>query len=571
MSRTKYQVDKYALLALLLTVFAWAPLLSPYYFDAHDTRQSLFFTIEFFQGVADGYLYPRWGPDFGLGRGYPIFVFYPPLSLYVTQAFRFVGLGVVASVKAAYVTAFLVGAAGTYRLTRCWFGRQAGLVAAVAYTYLPYRLLDVYVRAAVAEFWALALFPWALLAAVLLVRAPSVRRMAGFALTYGGLILMHSPTALLFTPLIGLFMLLELWHRWQDDGRQSALRAVGLTAGSIVLGIWIAVGYLVPNLAELQHIPTEQWVGGLYQFDRQFVYPGQFLSPFWGFGYAVEGPNDGMSFQLGIVGVGLGVIACWYAVRGVFDRRRTVLVLGCAVALVLVLIGMTPASALFWQTLPLAQFVQFPWRLLAVAIALLALLSGAAVEALTHVTNYENRVAPGTLLAVGLLVLASYSYTVPQFTPASARQESPLALFDMEYEHPDMVGYVGGVEQPTDSPLIEQYEAGETPTKIRLLYGEGQVRQTTYTGLAMEADVEATTEVTLEIVTYLYPGWRAWIDGEPAPLHTVGPHGHMALDVPPGSHHVVVRFTDTPLRRYATLASLAGILAAIGLVVVGRR
>lgn len=571
MVRATRDIDRYALLALFLTIFAWAPLLGPQFFEAHDVRQTLFFTVEFFQGIADGYFYPRWGPDFGLGRGYPIFVFYPPLSLYVTQSFRFVGMGVVASVKVAYAIAFLLGTAGMYRLARRWLSRQGALIAGLAYTYLPYHLVDIYVRSAFAEFWALALFPWTLLAAVRLVATPSPSRIAGFALTYGGLILMHSPTALLFTPVLGLFMLHELHRRWGRTGQAATVQSVASAGAGIALALLITVGYWLPNLAEQQYIPLEQWVGGNYQFERQFIYVGQLLSSFWGFGYAVGGANDGMSFQLGIVGVGLGIFACWHLLRGTFDRERKALVMLCTVALVGALFAMTPASAPFWRALPLARFVQFPWRLLAPALVMLALLSGTAADAFllstsSHADSIDS-LTPATVVTAGLLLLASFPYTVPRYAPAGPRQETALSLFDMEYEHPDMIAYLATTPvQPTDSPLISQYEAGQTPEKVRLLRGEGRVRQTTYTGLAMEAVVEAKTPVTVEIITYLYPGWRAWIDGTPASIRQIGPHGHMAIDMPAGRHHLVVRFTDTPLRRYATLASAVGVLAAVGLV-----
>jgi len=63
-------------LILALSIFAWGPLLTPVYFlKAHDAAHSVFFLTEFHQGIQDGYLYPRWGPDHVLGYGYPTFIF----------------------------------------------------------------------------------------------------------------------------------------------------------------------------------------------------------------------------------------------------------------------------------------------------------------------------------------------------------------------------------------------------------------------------------------------------------------------------------------------------------------
>ena len=180
MPRRGWRVNRWALLALLLTLFALAPLASPFYFTgAHDGRHSLFYQLQFMQGIADGHWFPRWGPDFGFGRGYPLMVFYAPLSFYTVQAAKSLGMGLVASVKVSWALAFLLGAAGMFRLARVWWrDDRAACAAALLYTYVPYKLVDIYVRAAMAEFWALALFPWVMLAFHDLIAAPRLRRVA---------------------------------------------------------------------------------------------------------------------------------------------------------------------------------------------------------------------------------------------------------------------------------------------------------------------------------------------------------------------------------------------------------
>src|SRR5512139_1455088 len=68
-------------LILVLSIFAWGPLLTPtYFFNAHDAKHSVFFLVEFDQTFRDGYLWPRWSPDFSFGYGYPLFNIYSPLA-----------------------------------------------------------------------------------------------------------------------------------------------------------------------------------------------------------------------------------------------------------------------------------------------------------------------------------------------------------------------------------------------------------------------------------------------------------------------------------------------------------
>ena len=55
----------------------------------------------------------------------------------------------------------IVGAAGAmYAFVRSWGGRAAGMVAALVYTYAPYHLLNLYVRANLAESMAFSGCRW---------------------------------------------------------------------------------------------------------------------------------------------------------------------------------------------------------------------------------------------------------------------------------------------------------------------------------------------------------------------------------------------------------------------------
>ncbi|MBA3531950.1 MAG: hypothetical protein H0T73_08535, partial [Ardenticatenales bacterium] len=213
-------LDPFAFLALLLTIFAWAPLLGSHYFmGAHDATHSLFFPIEFDKAIQDGFWLPRWGPDFAHGYGYPMFVFYAPLSFYIWEGFHLTGLfGVVASTKATFVVGFLLAAAGMYAYARALWGRPAALLASVAYTYLPYHLLNIYVRAALAEFMGMALLPWIALAFRRLIHRPSPLTMAAATASYGALLWTHNITALLFTPVLGALILVEVALLARQEG-----------------------------------------------------------------------------------------------------------------------------------------------------------------------------------------------------------------------------------------------------------------------------------------------------------------------------------------------------------------
>ncbi|MGC9332996.1 MAG: hypothetical protein ACP5JJ_02540, partial [Anaerolineae bacterium] len=162
------RTDPYILLIVLLSLFPISPMLQPgYQWDAHDARHSVYFLFEFDRGIQDGKLYPRWQPDFAFGYGYPFFNIYGPLSSYVGEVFHLLGMGFTDAVKAVFALSVTLSGLAMYGFAKQVLRRKdrppgpsrAGLVAAVAYMVIPYRLVDLYVRASLAECSAYALIP----------------------------------------------------------------------------------------------------------------------------------------------------------------------------------------------------------------------------------------------------------------------------------------------------------------------------------------------------------------------------------------------------------------------------
>ena len=147
-------------LLLALSAFAWLPLVTPGYFmQAHDAPHSLFFLESFDEAVRDGAWWPAWGPNFAFGYGYPLWIFYAPLTYFVGEAFHLIGLSITTAVKSVDILATVAATLAMYLWARGHFSRTASAFAALVYTYTPYHLLDLYVRSAVAEYATFVWFP----------------------------------------------------------------------------------------------------------------------------------------------------------------------------------------------------------------------------------------------------------------------------------------------------------------------------------------------------------------------------------------------------------------------------
>lgn len=558
-------VDAEVWILLALSAFAWMPLLAPGYFlGAHDAPHTVFFLRQFDQTFRDGFLIPRWGTDFALGYGYPLFLFYSPLAYYVAEAFHLLGAGLTAALKITYIISFVLSALSMYALGRRLFGRSAGFLAGLLYTYMPYHLVDVYVRCDLTESFAYIFLPLTMLAFGRLVECGGRRNVAFAGANYAGLVLAHNGTALVFTPFLVAYVLFLLLQRWKEAGPlASGVRALETFAGAL-LGGGISAFFLLPAFLEQKFIVQEQWIQGSFSYLKHFIYPSQFLSPFWGFGYAGEGLADDMSFQLGLIPLSFAILALvfgWNERSRRGDRRFLVL------ATLAALLFMLPASEPLWKAVPVAALVQFPWRLLIVTSVSIALMGGTLASGLNELDGRRWSV-PAWVMGI-IIVMGSLAYTLPQYTEHSPRSEESVAVIDFELVYPpDRTGMMAWTqEQPMTTPLAPQYLAGEPLTKAHVIAGEASVEMIRHGGSSDEITVRAITPATIEFYTYYFPGWQARLDDESTPIRPSGRFGLIALDVPAGEHVVSLRFGDTSVRMVGKLISLCCLVLAVWLAI----
>ncbi len=584
-----------ALIILAFSLFAWAPLLTPaYFFRAHDAPHSVFYLVEFDQTLRDGYLWPRWAPDFAFGYGYPLFNILAPLAIYAAEILHLLGLSFVAAIKTMYALSTVGAGFAMYLFARRLFGGNAGLLAAIVYMYVPFHLVEIFVRSAYSEFVALALLPLTLWAFTELLEPSQrfteavFRRIALAGLIYGILALTHITSLFTFTPFLVVYVTFLAVRVWRVAGRTLALRAALHTLASGLLGLALSAIYLLPMLTELHFVKVEQWTAYNYSYAQHFVYLSQLLSPDWGYGYSGPGLEDGMSFQLGAVTLVLIAFAGWQALRRRVPQRSTALFFLVATAVVVWL--MSPAARIAWQVLPIASLVQFPWRLLGLTAVTMSVVAGSLLAWIDqNASAREDNIARGQeirksdtlgfdpphpefLVLLLVVALGSFGYVLPQYTPVESWREQPQAVTRWDRFSPaDRVGMVAYTdEQPTTSPMEAQYLAGEQLQVATILQGTGTLMTMDHGGASDVVLVRASAPLTVQFYTYDYPGWQVTIDGRLTSHRHEPPYGLITVDVPAGEHLVSIRLGGTTPRRIGSATSI-GCAVVIGLGLFGER
>ena len=144
----------------LIVLFACVPLMTNYLLSGQD----LTFHLMRIEGLAEGLkqgqfpvkMQPVWLNDYG----YPVSILYGDLFLYVPAVLRIIGFSLQASYKIYLVMIQIITAINTYLCCKeIAEDRKLGVVGCFLYVFATNRMTNIYYRAAVGEYTALAFLP----------------------------------------------------------------------------------------------------------------------------------------------------------------------------------------------------------------------------------------------------------------------------------------------------------------------------------------------------------------------------------------------------------------------------
>ena len=575
-------IDTYFWLTLLLSFPVVGPLLQPgYFWGAHDARHSVYFLHQFDRAIRDGIWYPRWAPDFAFGYGYPFFNIYGPLSSYLGEILHLAGLDIVSAVKVVFGISALLSGLTMYLFVRRLLGAPAGLIAALTYVYIPYHLFDLYVRAALAESVGFIFAPLVLWGFYEAVVQPRLAALLWAAAAYAGLMFTSNLLALLFTPILGLYVAyMILGSRpaggspntpgnalTPESGSQSVkshllpitrfiprpirpLVQMGLPSAFVLgLGLGLSAIFWLPAFLEYRFVRVDQWIGGRFAFGDDFVEVFQLFSPKWGFGTSIPGPDDEAGFQIGLCATILFILSFLVAPKlSNLEVRRT-LYFFQTITLILLFLT-TPLSSFVWTVLPLSSFAQFPWRLLVVIAPFISATAGTIMATYEEPRGFSTLIQPeprdskseaqhlpalplSLMILSSLILLSSYPYLQAEVREPKPTEGpvSQAALFRFQQSADEMTGQTAWTRRiPNWSTLAEQVErGGQIATKVN--YADDRVGVYSMEMDSVHELLWVGTEREDQSVAFLmpyYPGWQAYI------YQDLGPHdGNLDEEVGP--------------------------------------
>jgi len=528
--------SKYLLLLVVLSFWAIRPLFQPGFFPMHDDTQ-VARLFQMAQALSDGQFPVRTVSGLGYEYGYPVFNFYAPLAYYFGAVLNLVGFSPLAATKLMLAFGLIAGGIFSYLLVKKIWGKAPAILAGVLFVYSPYHALDVYVRGAVGEMWAITFLPllfWGIYKIYL-------REDNGWlpaALGLAGVILSHNLTALILAPFLVVLLIAQL-----PKSKHKTSYLI-LNAKFIALALGLSAFYWLPALMEMSLTKVVGQLGGGADFRDHFVFLDQLWASPWGYGGSAAGRLDGMSFMVGKIHL---ILACLSVVIGF-----SALAWPAFFILTLVCLLMTNyISQPLWQTAPFMAFIQYPWRYLGLASLGLAVCASYLAIKLKW---------PIIAVIIGIAILYNQRYFQPQ---------TYLAKTSADYTNrEELIWHTSRISDeylPVGFPVpVTRQDVARS--RLEVVSGQVNFYSQNLRSNRQTFRIEAIGDSRLQINTAVFPWWQVFLDG--GKISYSVSNGFILADVPSGTHFLELRYISTPAQSLADVISLLALIAIVVYAVI---
>ena len=516
-------------LSILLVLPAIWSLFRNDFFRMHDWLH-VARLIELDVALKAGQFPARWAPDFGWGYGMPLFHFYSPLPYYLAELIHLIKVPAVWAIKAIFALNFFAGFYFMYLWAKDQWGKHGAILAATAFTYLPYRAVQFYVRGSLAELTATTFIP-------LFFYAAKRKNILLTALAITAIFLSHNVIglfALFFLPLYFLFNL-KFWKQFALSG----LLAFGLSAF-----------FILPAFFEKNFTAFSNLTGGFFNYKFHFIYLRQLLSRAWSYGGSVLGPKDDISFQLGwphlILALPAGLV--WFKALKLKKKKINLDLTYVFLSLLIAIFMMTFHSQFIWDKLPLLQLAQFPWRLLAFAATFVAFLSGSIYAIVKKPPKILLPIIILLIISLNLNYFKPEKFSNPEDFYFTNRQKISADTSGVLYDYLPKTA----IKPEDETPSTSLFETKATITNLQ--------SKTGYISFISQTD-EPTNFIFNQ---YFFPGWQAQINNQSVNIQPDIELGRIQLILPAGQHQVKIKLAKTQLQQLSDIISLLTWLGLAG-------
>jgi len=518
-----------------LSLIVCLPLILPYFhagfFPTHDGEWAVVRLSDMFRELKDLQFPVRYSGYLNFQYGYPLFNFAYPLPYYLGTVFVALKLGFVNSIKILFSLSVILSFFSMFILAKdLWRNKWAGLASAILYVYVPYRIIDLYVRGSIGESLSFVLFPLIFLSIKKIYERKNILDMLSVGVLYALLIATHN----IMTVLFGLVVL-----------------AIGVLASfkkeikflinlflSLIFALCFSAFFWMPAIFEkslilLSKIPIA---------DRSiyFVKPLQLIIPQWGYGTPTEANPFG--YQIGIPQLIALILVLIFSLINIKKTKKAKFSLFLIITTLSLSFLFFSQSSFIWKSVPLLSEINYPWTLLGVMMFLTSLIAG-----------YLATLGKKSVFLVFVIAVLAILLFIPQAKP-------------QYFVNRGNAFYLTNQATTTSSSELMPLWVKQLPLqswKDKIEVASGNIQNVSYNSKKITFSLNLTKSEMVRINTIYYPGWEISVDGIKTKINYNNKFGVMSLRVNSGMHVIKGEFKETPLRLLSDLISFFSILSLI--------
>lgn len=528
------------IILILMSLLLAHQVFSAGFFKIHDDIQvmRLYQINRCFQ---DGQIPCRWAPDMAGGYGQPMFNYYSASPYYLGELIKLLGFSYISVVKILLILILVGSSLAMYFLLTQLLPAQASILGASLYLMAPYRSLDVFVRGALAEAFALSLFPLVLGLILSITKKPTVNRSLMLAIISGIFFATHNITTLISLPIIFTVIIASYLSS------QQKIKTLLFNIYGLVLGAGLASFFILPIVFERNLINTQALTNNYFNYRAHFITLRQmFFNNQWGFGVSEFGDKDTLSFSIGLFESILVLFSPVLISKLLIQKqiKHAILVMVTVIMTLLYLFMTHNQSEPIWTLVPTLAYLQFPWRLLGVVALLSSIVAG-----------YSVLIFPDNLKKYYVIVVIIFSIAV------NYHHFSFVSLDRSISDEKELIGYrfdTQSLSAVADYLPLSSKVTPETlaPKTIELISGNANVNYFEKRSNYFSAEIEVYSDNAKAIVPITYfENWRIYFNGgQKAEKITTGEkYGEMIIDISKGKTLVQGYFENTKIREIGNL------------------
>jgi len=498
---------------------------------------------QFFLGMKDGQFPVSWADGFA-NYGMPIPLIAQQLTSYLGGAFIFFTRDVVLAYNLVVLLGAVLSTCFFYAFLRLFFKQESSLAGSILFSLAPYRIINIYTRGAIPEFFVAVFIPLIAIGMVTFFRDKKNWGLPVFLIGLCGLILSHPmmlvPASFILAP-VALVASWSCWKNWRQ------VLVIGFLTGAAFA---LTAYYLVPLFGEIKYLYYGQ--GTNHFISNNFLTWKNYFQPAWPYYTATDIGPRGQYFHLGTVEmVALLAGAVVTVIRFIRKPHRNLTVLDGALIVtgVIIFFTLSVSEPLYRALLPLNN-IQHPWRMLTALIFLPPFILAYLLDQMKALQKYQYWLAGAAVLLIcGLRFPQLYGKNYIWY-PDSFYYFTPINL------HGEVLNTIW-TGSSRDYSIQSQ--------KAQIIGGNGQIAQMNVLTGQRQYQVSATTPIRMVDYTFYFPGWKAYVDGQEVPIEfqDMNYRGVITYQVPEGNHQVMLRFEDTKMRLLGKVVTVSTVISLV--------